>query len=224
MKRSMMFAVVALGIVVTSASAQGGLGLCLKPGFIINAAHIGYQSDKLFIGGGLEFASASWSSSYEHTSHDTWGGQETTYTSKGSDKLDVSVFLPQVAAKAFLGSVGEASEAGYARPYLWGSLFYSLAMAKATSSYNDSTFHDTLTERNVRDLLGGNLGGALAFGGEYFIARSLSLSGEFGARFFFGDTKEESHYNSYYGDDIYKNTAKLGLGFTYTTLGLNFYF
>jgi hypothetical protein len=216
-------------IVVVAAGAawaqDGGFALSVKPGMVVNGAHFGYKSDALFVGVGLEFASVGLSSSYEYTYKDTWGGHESTYSYKGSSKTDVSVFLPQLALKAFLGGVGdESSDGRYARPYVWGSLFYSIASARVTGSSGDSTYQDTLYEREIRDILGGNLGGAVALGGEYYIAKCLSLSAEFGARFLFGGTKGEQHYSGYYQNEIYKYDNKLGLGFTYTTLGLNFYF
>jgi hypothetical protein len=218
---------VSIGILaaVGAAQAQTGLALCIKPGFIINSAHIGYQSDNLFIGGGLEFASASLVSEYHHTYTDTTG-PDSSYDYWSKTTTEASVFLPQVAVKGFLGTVGEdASGSGYARPYLWGSLFYSIATANVAFADEDTTYHTEEAEQEMRDLLGGNLGGAVAFGGEYYIARSLALTGEFGCRFIFGGTKtEEEHEYGYYINDKTTYKDKLGLGFTYTTLGLNFYF
>ncbi|MBM3323003.1 hypothetical protein FJY69_05960 [candidate division WOR-3 bacterium] len=225
MKRLTILLLVGICAVAGTTWAQSGLGLSIKPGFIINAAHIGYKSDNLFIGGGLEFASASLSHNYEHIHRDSWEGRETTYTVKSETKTDVSVFLPQVAAKAFLGSRDEdAAASGYARPYLWASVFYSLAGARCSYTDEDTTYQEVEWEKQVRDALGGNVGGAVAFGGEYYIATSLSLSGEFGCRFIFGDTKREVTREYEHSTDVYKYADKLGLGFTYTTLGLNFYF
>ena len=201
----MAAAVLVIVVAAGAVHAQGGLAFCLKPGLLINAAHIGYKTDNLFVGAGLEFASASVSTKYTSESYtDTY-------------KVGVSVFLPQVAARMFFGSIGEeASGAGYARPYAGASLFYSIAGASITRTDGETTWRDTTDERMVKDVLGGNVGGTVSFGGEYYIARSLSLGGEFGMRFLFGGTKYESSYST--------QTASLGLGFTYTTLGLNFYF
>jgi hypothetical protein len=198
--------VLATALAVGAVHAEGGLAFCMRPGLLINAAHIGYKTDNLFVGAGLEFASASVSTKYTSESY--------TYT----DKVGVSVFLPQVAARVFFGHIGEeASGAGYARPYGGASLFYSIAGASITGSDGETTWRDTTSERLIKDVLGGNVGGTVSFGGEYYIARSLSLGGEFGMRFLFGGTKYESYYEE-------TTTASLGLGFTYTTLGLNFYF
>ena len=200
-------AVVALVVVLATGAiyAEGGLAFCVKPGLLINAAHIGYKTDNLFVGAGLEFASASVSTKY------------TSESNTSTSKYDVSVFLPQAAARMFFGRIGgESSEAGFARPYGGASLFYSIAGASITSSDGETTWRDTTAESSVKDVLGGNLGGTVSFGGEYYIARSLSLGGEFGIRYLFGGTKYESSYST--------QTASLGLGFTYTTLGLNFYF
>jgi len=222
MKRLTILLLVGICAVAGTTWAQSGLGLSIKPGFIINAAHIGYKSDNLFIGGGLEFASASLSANFERTYKDTWGPRDTTITEKYGTKVDASVFLPQVAVKALLGGPGEedGNERGYARPYIWGSVFYSLASVKSSFTYGDSTKHDTLTEKIAGDILGGNLGGTVAIGGEYYIAKSLSLSGEFGCRFLFGGIKQEfrDEYSSYV-NDVTKLDGKLGLGVTYTTWG-----
>jgi len=197
--------VLVIAFAVGAVHAEGGLAFCMRPGLLINAAHIGYKTDNLFVGAGLEFASASISTKSTSESH--------TYTSK----YGVSVFLPQVAARVFFGGIGdESSGAGFARPYGGASLFYTIAGASITNSDGETTWRDTTSERLINDVLGGNLGGTVSFGGEYYIAPSLSLGGEFGMRFLFGGTKYES-YNEI-------QTASLGLGFTYTTLGLNFYF
>jgi len=209
------------GIVVIAAGAawaqDGGFGISLKPGMIINGAHFGYKSDAYFAGVGLEFASVGLTN--KSTERDSWSGQwqEHTYTTK----TDVSVFLPQVAARAYFGSAGEnEGGGGFARPYVWLSAFYSIATAKMTSSNGDTTVRDTSSERQIKDLLGGNLGGSVAVGGEYFFNRSLSITGEFGCRMLFGGTKTKYESESY----SYVTASSLGLGVTYTTLGLNFYF
>jgi len=205
MRRKAAAVVLVIAFAVGAVHAEGGLAFSVKPGLLINAAHIGYKTDNLFVGGGLEFASASVSTKYTSESY--------THT----NKVGVSVFLPQVAARMFFGHISEeASGAGYARPYGGASLFYSIAGASITNSDGETTWRDTTAERSIKDVLGGNLGGTVSFGGEYYIARSLSLGGEFGIRCLFGGTKYESSYST--------QIASLGLGFTYTTLGLNFYF
>jgi len=225
MKGAMVVAVAAIVAATGMANAEGGLAFSVRPGLLINAAQVGYKTDNFFIGGGLEFASASWSNSYEGTQHDTTVFPETTYTYKYGSKVGASVFLPQVAAKYFWGGAEAATkDAGYARPFVGASLFYSIAMANATTTNDNSTYKDTATSRALQDILGGNLGGTVAFGGEYYISHSLSLSAEFGVRYLFGGTDVKYHYDNYSGPDDVAMVDKLGLGFTYTTLGLNFYF
>lgn len=224
--RGVMVVVVAAMFAATGvANANGGLAFSVRPGLLINAAQVGYKTDNFFIGGGLEFASASWSNSYENVTHDTTVTPETTHTYKYGSKIGASVFLPQVAAKYFWGGAEAANkDAGYARPFVGASLFYSIALANATTTDGNSTYKDTTTSRSLQDILGGNLGGTVSFGGEYYISHSLSLSAEFGVRYLFGGTDVKYHYDGFSGpiDDATKD--KLGLGFTYTTLGLNFYF
>ncbi|MEO0086384.1 MAG: hypothetical protein ABIK37_07120, partial [candidate division WOR-3 bacterium] len=171
MRHATMLVLVGIIAVAGITRAQSGLGLSIKPGFTLNAAHIGYKADNLFIGGGLEFASVSLSGSFEHTYTDTWGPRDTTISEKYSTKQEASVFLPQVAFKALFGGPGEGeADRGYARPYLWGSLFYSIASVRSSFTYGDSTKHDTIAEKLLNDVLSGNLGGTVAVGGEYYIA------------------------------------------------------
>jgi hypothetical protein len=224
MKGAMVIAVAAMVAAAGVANAENGLAFVVRPGLLINAAQVGYKTDNFFIGGGLEFASASWSNSYESVRHDTMVHPETTYTYKSASKIGASVFLPQVAAKYFWGGAAADKEGGFARPFVGASLFYSIASASATTTYNDSTYSDTTTSRALQGILGGNLGGTVSFGGEYYIARSLSLSAEFGMRYLFGDGNTKYHYENYSGPEDVSIKDQLGLGFTYTTLGLNFYF
>jgi hypothetical protein len=207
MKRSIVFTVIALCTMTTGVLAQGGFGLSIKPGMVVNAAHFGMKSDAFFAGVGLEFASVGFSNKYTYEE------------GSSSQKADVSVFLPQLAGKFYLGSSGEG-EGGVVRPFIWTSLFYSIATAKVSSTNGTTTTRDTTTERMISDVLGGNLGGSVAFGGEYFFAPRFGLSGEFGARLLFGGQKSSYEYGEY----SETMTTSLGLGVTYTTLGLNFYF
>ena len=95
---------------------------------------------------------------------------------------------------------------------------------QAPRTDGDSTYADTSASKSLKDVLDGNFGGTLSFGGEYYIARGLSLSAEFGTRFLFGGTDIKYRYDNYQGPEEVALKEKLGLGFTYTTLGLNFYF
>lgn len=185
---------------------SSSLAFCIKPGMLINGAHFGYKTDMLFAGIGLEFASVSVNSKYRLTYGDT------TYEDKS--KTNASVFLPQLCARVYLGN--NAQEEPGIRPYVWLSVFYSIATAKVT--YNNVI--DTLTEKGIKDLLGGNYGGSIAFGSEYYFSPHFSIGGEFGIRALFGGTKTEYTSTSY----SYTDEANLGLGLTYTALGLNFYF
>jgi hypothetical protein len=216
--------VLVIAFAVGAVHAEGGLAFCVRPGLLVNAAQVGYKSDMFFIGGGLEFASASWTDDRTSTVNDTTPEYETTYTVKSATKMDASVFLPQIAAKVYFGGKEGVQEAGSARPYAGLSAFYSLAMASASTTHDDSTYKDTTTARMLQDVLGGNFGGTVSFGGEYYISSSLALSAEFGARFLFGGVDQKYRYDNYYGYEDVALKSKLGLGLTYTTLGLNFYF
>jgi hypothetical protein len=210
----MMAAVAVLIILaVGSADAQGGFALCVKPGMLVNAAQVGYKSDNLFAGVGCEFITAGLTSKYSE--HDG------SFSYNSTQKYDISMFLPQVALRYFFeGTGGEGGGGGEVRPYVTASAFYTLGSAKVSWSDGQTTTHDTLTERQLQDLLTGNVGGTVAFGGEYFFSPNFSLGGEFGCRWLSGGVKSSSGYEGY----SYVSSNSLGLGVVYTALGLNFYF
>lgn len=204
-------------IAVGIAHAQGGFALCVKPGMLVNAAQVGYKSDALFAGVGCEFATVGLASKYSHTDSTYDPPYSYSYTSK----YDVSLFLPQVALRYFFGGTNaEGGGGGVVRPYAAASVFYTLSAVRISSSDGETTVRDTSAERQMRDVLNGNIGGTVAFGGEYFFSSGFSIGGEFGCRMLFGGQKSSYESPGY----SYVSSNTLGLGVTYTTLGLNFYF
>ncbi len=191
--------------------AQSGFGLCIRPGMVINAVQFGYKAENLFAGVGLEFASLSWSTKEEYKGEN----EQSTYT----QKIGANVFLPQMGIRYSFRGANEEDNS-YATPYLGASLFYSLGKSSITESDGQTTYRDTTTEKLINDALTGNIGGTVGVGGEYYFSRQFSIGGEFGVRFLFGGTKNKVRYYS----DEYTLSNNLGLGVTYTTLGLNFYF
>jgi len=199
----MKYIIATILILVVSIVGLNGQGadkrftMSIKPGMYLNAAHFGITTGRIFAGFGLECLSVSVKSTY------TSGSSSSTF------KTGATVFLPQLASKVFLSD--KLATGTGVQPYLWLSLFYSIATAKVT--YGGQS--DTESEKAIKDLLGGNFGGSIAFGGEYHFAPEFSIGGEFGLRLLFGGTKSGTTYT--YEDN-------LGLGLTYTALGLNFYF
>ena len=223
MRHAMAVAAVAIVAAAGAASAKDGLAFNIRPGLRVNAAQVGYKWNNFFLGGGLEFATASWMHDYEVVHHDTSAFPETTYTYRQSKEENVSIFLPQVAARYYWG--GEIGrEAGYARPFVGVTAFYSIAAVTIRGTGSDSVWKDEPASWLEPDSLGGNFGGTVSFGGEYYLSRHLAFNGEFGVRYLFGGTDVKYQYDNYSGPDDVAMVDKLGLGFTYTTLGLNFYF
>jgi len=212
MRRIVAAAAVVVVIAVGIAHAQGGFAFCAKPGMLINAAQFGYKSDVLFAGVGCEFATVGLTSEYSHVD----SSQSPPYVYKSASKYDVSLFLPQVAVRYFFGRTA----AGEVRPYAAASAFYTVSAVRISTSDGETTVRDTSQERQLRDVLNGNVGGTVAFGGEYFFSSNFSIGGEFGCRMLFGGQSSSSGYDG----DIYKYSNNLGLGVVYTALGLNFYF
>jgi len=217
MRRIVAAVAVLIVLAVGSAHAQGGFALCVKPGMLVNAAQVGYKSDNLFAGVGCEFATVGLAS--EESVVDSLYDPPMTYDY--NSKTDVSLFLPQIALRYFFGRTAtEGGGGGEVRPYAALSAFYSLSAVRISSSDGETTVRDTSSERAMRDVLNGNIGGTVAFGGEYFFNPSFSLGGEFGCRMLFGGQESSYEYPGY--SHVSKNT--LGLGVVYTALGLNFYF
>lgn len=177
---------------------------------IQNAVQFGYKADNFFAGLGLEFATVSVSTKTEYK----YGEQTQTFTTKVSGNL----FMPQIGTRYFFAK--GANEGGYVTPYIGANLFYTLGKVSISQSDGQTTYRDTTTEKILNDVLSGNIGGTLGFGGEYYFSKNFSIGGEFGIRMLFGSTKTE--VPDYYYEHTMSNN--LGLGVTYTTLGLNFYF
>jgi hypothetical protein len=217
MRRIVAAVVVVIALVVGSAHAQGGFAFCVKPGMLVNAAQVGYKSDVLFAGLGCEFATVGLTSKYSRTD----STYEPPYSYSYTSKYDVSLFLPQVALRYFFGGTdAEGGGGGVVRPYAAASVFYTLSAVRIQTSDGETTHRDTTSERQLRDVLNGNVGGTVAFGGEYFFSSGFSIGGEFGCRMLFAGQKSSYESPGY----SYVSSNTLGLGVTYTTLGLNFYF
>ena len=223
MRHAMAVAAVAIVAAAGAASARDGLAFSIRPGLRVNAAQVGYKWNNFFLGGGLEFATASWTHDYEVVHHDTSAFPETTYTYRQSKEENVSIFLPQVAARYYWG--GETGrEAGFARPYVGVSAFFSIASVSIRGTGRDSVWEDEPANWLELDSLGGNLGGTVSFGGEYYLSRHLALNGEFGVRYLFGSFGQTHQDSESHGFSDVSLDERLGLGLTYTTLGLSFYF
>jgi len=217
MRRMMAAAAVVVLIAVGIAHAEGGFAFCVKPGMLVNAAQVGYKSDNLFAGVGCEFVTVGLSSKYSETD----SMYEPPHVYNSTSKYDLSLFLPQLALKYFFGGTGgDGGGSGEVRPYAAASAFYTLSAVRITSTDGETTVRDTMSERQVRDVLNGNVGGMVAFGGEYFFSPKFSIGGEFGCRMLFGGQESSNDYPGY----SYVSSNTLGLGVVYTAFGLNFYF
>lgn len=87
---------------------------------------------------------------------------------------------------------------------------------------NDESFSEVFDNLSVWAFQAG-------FGGEYFFSESFSLGGEFGVRIILTSyEEEESQTHTMWDGTTYTTTSKykldLGLGITYSSLCLNFYF
>ncbi|MCX6121709.1 MAG: hypothetical protein NTX44_08830 [Ignavibacteriales bacterium] len=217
--------------IVFASIAHAQLLFSVKPGLTGNSAQFGIKLGGLMAFGGLEYFRTAtttetsglryiyqYSSTYPYTT----SYQLVPY----SDKYEASVnaYVPFVGAKVLLGG----RESGKIGAYITGIIGKPFLSGKTVSngieSESTKKFFDNLS---AWMFLGG-------FGTEYFFSENFSIGGEFGLRVFLINYNEEANepmsvYNSQTGTYQYYNAQNkykfdLGMGITYSTLVLNYYF
>ena len=217
--------------IVFASIAHTQLLFSVKPGLTGNSAQFGIKLGGLMAFGGLEYfrtATTTEESGMRLVYHySTIYPYTNTYQLEPySDKYEASVnaYVPFVGAKVLLGG----RESGKIGAYITGIIGKPFLSGKTVSngieSESTKKFFDNLS---AWMFLGG-------FGTEYFFSENFSIGGEFGLRVFLINYNEESNepmsvYNSQTGTYQYYNTQNkykfdLGMGITYSTLVLNYYF
>jgi hypothetical protein len=232
MKKTIAVLVLALAILESAAHAQLVFGV--KPGLTGNSAQLGLKLSGLMVFGGIEFIRATATTEesgsniiYSYNYNPVTYQYTTTYSLQPfSDKLETSmnVYAPFVGAKILLGG-GESGKAG---AYVTGIVGKPFISGKSVDNGKDNEsmtkFYENLSAWMFM----------AGFGGEYFFSESFSIGGEFGLRIFLVNYKDESNETTQvydYQTGTAKNITRphkynmdLGLGLTYSTIVLNYYF
>jgi len=221
-----------------SGLAQPKYMFSIRSGGIISSACFGMDMGRVvpMVGTDFLYVSGSASSIDEDYSSYTDQGDEIVDRHIYEDKVDGRAFLlvPQVGAKVYLRQTG-------LRPYLLGSLFFTVPFVDGESTSREEYWHyengelvghgvdidtEKLSEKDkalLKDALG-LWGITIAGGGEYFLNERLSIGGEYGIRLFL-DTAEQGE-RSGYGGDIHseKDKASASIGLTHAAIVLNYHF
>jgi hypothetical protein len=198
MKYRWFIACIVLGMGI--ASADPGFMISIRPGSIVDGFDIGARFGGFVPAIGLDYGyvTTSYTNRYEYI--------DTTYEYEGD--LSMSIFVPHVGFRYLFGTQDVKPFFGLNFLYTFGS---------ASTSYNGE--EDTLFADQVGDLLSGNWGLGVLFGGEYFFAKHFSLGGCISFRYFAGGTSVE------YGEDPrYLFEDAMSLGMSMASWSLNFYF
>ena len=169
----------------------------VKPGLNLNGATIGINGKKLQPFAGLRFVSGKLTSEYHDVNYPA-------DDSKTETKLNI--YMPNIGAKLFL------SESDVIKPYLVAAFYKPIIFGKQTQNgLDDQAFKDNLNNIKV-------WAGELGFGTEYFLHPQFSLGGEFGLRV----ANLKDNYESQ--DQTYSYSENVGLGISYVSFSLNYYF
>jgi hypothetical protein len=225
MKRTFVIFVLLAGVTGMT-TAQFVFGV--KPGLTMNSGQVGFKMNNLVLLGGLEFLRTTATTdesgtrlNYVYSPLPPYGSYQ---LAPYSDKTESSanIYVPFIGAKLLLGG----QETGKAGAYVTGYIAKPIVSGKSvTNGKEDESTKKLLDNLGVWAFQAG-------FGGEYFFSESFSIGGEFGLRAFLATYNKEDSQTQTVFDGVttrsYTTTSKynldLGLGITYSTLCLNFYF
>ncbi len=189
-------------VLVSIASANPGFMLTVKPGRLLEGFDMGLDFGRFVPSFGVDFGYASINSTYRTETPDT------TYSS--AMNTSILAALPHIGFKYFL-SMKEM------RPYLGMSFLYTIGSARGEID----GVEDEETSNFITDLISGNIGIGVYFGGEFLFSKNFSINGAIGAKYMMGSADLETEYAPGYLD-IIENS--LGLGISDVNWGFNFYF
>ena len=195
--KKQIFILATLVLSMNIVMVQGQAVFSVKPGLNLNGATFGFNGKNVQPFIGLRFVSGKLTSEY----HDA-NFPANDY--KNETKLNI--YMPNIGAKLFL------SESDVIRPYLQVAFYKPIIFGKRLEDGTESqTFKDNLNNIKV-------WAGEFGFGTEYFLHPQFSLGGEFGLRVANLKEKYESQ------DQTTTSTDKVGLGISYVSFSLNYYF
>jgi hypothetical protein len=224
------YAVLIIASLAMISFSQAQLIFGVKPGLLGNSAQFGIKLGSVVAFGGLEYMRVA--TTTEESGQNLVYQYSITYpySSYGlqsyDDKYEMSanLYAPFIGAKISLGGV----EVGKVRGYLTGIIGKPIITGKSISNGVES--------ESIKKFYKGLSAWMFmaGFGAEYFFSENFSIGGEFGLRVVLFNYQEESSevvsaYDYQTGRTTYYTTPRkydfdLGLGITYSSLVLNYYF
>ena len=172
-----LLAVIAICVTMVSTSPTpawcGRFEFGVKPGLMLQAAHIGVDMGKLTLLGGLDYISIDLSAK-EKT------GNDEAFAS-------ISVYVPYLGARYYFN---QDRSTGNVVPFVEGGMMFPLAAADLSDE----------TEFVVSDVSTWGLTGA--FGAQYYFSDRFSIGGEYGLRYL-KNTSNVKETDSYEPDEAY---------------------
>ena len=214
MKKLFISVLAILTFVSTTAFSQ--VTFSVNPGMELNGANVGYQFGNFVPYVGLQVfnGSAGLTDSYREYDYET--GKIVSV--KNETEISGTIFMPYVGLKYMFNKQGDI------RPFLNGTFFLPFISGSAErNGVSDSDVEDALDNFSA-------WGAELGFGTEYKFSKNFSVSGEFGIRMLFANESTEYDDEIYnpntdeYEMDTRKSEIDFNLNFTYSRIGLNFYF
>ncbi|MBE0433238.1 hypothetical protein IBX73_07215 [candidate division WOR-3 bacterium] len=201
MKYKLLAVCMTLGVGI--AAADPGFMLTVKPGNLVEGFDLGVKAGRFVPMFGLDVGSAGMSSHYTVEYNDS-------LVYEFDEEVGLTVFAPHIGFKYLLGRKD-------LRPYVGMSFLYTFGSASVVF---DGVEDEDLSDR-IGDVLSGNWGLGVNFGGEYFFSKNFSLGGSVGFKYFRGATSSEFESVPGY---IELTESTLGLGLSMANWSLNFYF
>lgn len=203
----------------------------------LQGAEVGFGLENFIITGGLDGASVNFSAATtDHQLNPNTGERTevvTTLTAGGSlyfFNAGLMLFFSETIEPDIEEEEKKKPTNGV-RPYIRGSVFRSLSSinydieVRENGEQQDLEGEDDEYEELI-ELIKDSLkvtGLKIGFGAEYRFNEHIGLSGETGFRYFWNSIRTEEEE---WGNIVrtIETSASVGLGFTYTSLGLSFYF
>ncbi|MFH1218974.1 MAG: hypothetical protein V1694_00775 [Candidatus Eisenbacteria bacterium] len=234
MKRVIVVCFIVCLLVAGSGFAESKYMFGIKPGNTLSSAYFGIRTGRLvpMVGTDLVWLSAS----ATETDEDYHSYGTSSYRSIDQNKLEGSAFLliPHLGAKMYMGDRD-------IRPYLFGSVFFSIPLVNAESEeryeyweyengelteHHVDTSNEDLNKEDenlIKDALG-FWGFSFGFGTEYFLSDSFSIGGEYGIRLLLDGIGRKETHGDHEDGEILKDEASAKVGLTYAVVTLNYHF
>lgn len=220
-----------LASIVGAGVSNAQLLFGVKPGLTGNSAQFGLKLAGLMVFGGLEYLRTSATTEESGMRLQYYYNNTPPYNSyyrlepyKDNHETSLNVYAPFVGAKILLGGRESGKTGAYVTALIGKPIISGSSIDNGKESESTQKMFDNLSTWMFQ----------AGFGAEYFFSEEFSIGGEFGLRAFLVNyTEEDDEMTPVYDyqtgtTQYYKTSSKynldLGLGITYSTIVLNYYF